>query len=75
MHDVTPIAKSSPIERFSAGEITRRELGNQLGEPITFGETLMLLHENNLPLPRYGRPFNPKGIEKLREVLRLTKRG
>ena len=75
MNDMTPIAKSSPIERFSAGEISRRELGSLLGEPISFGETLMMLHAQNLPLPRYGRPFNPKGIEKLREALRLTKRG
>ena len=69
MNDMTP------IKRFSAGEISRRELGNLLGAPISFGDTLMMLHAHNLPLPRYGRSFNPKGIELLREALRLQKHG
>ena len=69
MNDMTP------IKRFSAGQISRRELGNLLGAPISFGDTLMMLHEHNLPLPRYGRPFNPKGIELLREALRRQKHG
>ena len=73
MNDMTPI--KSPLERFSAGEITRRELGHFLGESISFGETLMLLHEHNLPLPRYGRPFNPEGIEALRKAWRQARRG
>lgn len=71
MNDVTPI--STPLQRFSAGEITRRELGHLLGEPISFGETLMMLHEHNLPLPRYGRPFNAEGIEALRKALRQAR--
>jgi hypothetical protein len=70
MNDMTPIQKSSPLERYSAGEITRRQLGELLGEPVSFGETLMMLHAHNLPLPRYGRPFNAKGIEALRLALR-----
>ena len=74
MNEMTPIQKS-PLERFSAGEITRRELGNLLGEEITFGETLMMLHEQNLPLPRYGRPFNPSGMEVFRKALRQARRG
>jgi hypothetical protein len=74
MNDMTPIQKSA-LERFSAGEITRRELEHSFGEPISFGETLMMLHEYNLPLPRYGRPFNPEGIKALRKVLRQVKRG
>ena len=69
MNDMTP------IKRFSAGQISRRELGNLLGAPISFGDTLMMLHAHNLPLPRYGRSFNPKGIELLREALRLQKHG
>ena len=67
------MTKISPIQRFSAGEISRRQLAHLLGAPVSFGEALMMLHAHNLPLPRYGRPFNPAGIEKLREVLRLVK--
>jgi hypothetical protein len=74
MTDMTP-GQKSPLERFSAGEITRRQLGHLLGEPITFGETLMLLHEHHLPLPRYGRPFNPNGIKALQAALQQAKRG
>ncbi len=74
MNDMTPIQKS-PLERFSAGEITRRQLGYLLDEPVSFGEMLMMLHKHDLPLPRYGRPFNPSGIEALREALRLARRG
>jgi hypothetical protein len=74
MNDMTPI-QQSPLERFSAGEITRRQLGHLLDEPISFGETLMKLHEHNLPLPRYGRPFNAKGIEALRMALRQARSG
>jgi hypothetical protein len=73
MNAVTSI--QSPLERYSAGEISRIELGNQLGEPISYGDMLMRLHEANLPLPRYGKPLNPEGIELLREALRVAKRG
>lgn len=73
MNDMTPIQKS-PLERFSAGEITRPEFGHLLDEPVSFGETLMLLHEYKLPMSRYGRPFNPKGIEALRAAFRATRR-
>jgi hypothetical protein len=73
MNDMTPI--KSPLERFSAGEISRRELGNLIGQPLSFGEMLMKLHEHSLPLPRYGRPFNPEGIEALRKALRQARRG
>ncbi len=75
MNNTTSIAEVSPIKRFSAGEILRREFENPLGAPLSFGDTLMMLHEHNLPLPRYGRSFNPKGIKLLREALRRQKHG
>ena len=56
----------TPIERFSAGEISRIELGRLLGEPISFGDTLMMLHAQGLPLPQYGRAFNPEGVDLIR---------
>ena len=74
MNDMTPIQKS-PLERFSAGEISRIELGKLLGEPISFGDMLMQLHEHHLPLPRYGRPFNPEGVELIRQLASLNING
>lgn len=57
----------TPLERFSAGEISRLELGNLLGAPISFGDMLLKLHEHGLPLPRYGKTFNPEGVELIRK--------
>ena len=65
MNDMTPIQKS-PLECYSAGEISRLDLGKLLGEPISFGDMLMLLHAEKLPLPRYGKTFNPEGVALLR---------
>jgi hypothetical protein len=65
MNDMTPVP--TPLQRFSAGEISRVELGKLLGAPVSFGDMLMMLHDQKLPLPRYGRPFNPQGIELIRQ--------
>lgn len=75
MTETSPIAPDAlaALKRFSAGEITRRELGLCLGEPVSFGDTLMLLYQHGLPVPRYGRPFNPKGMNALREALRKVR--
>lgn len=58
---------ATPLQRFSAGEISRRELGNLLGQPISFGDMLMQLHEHNLPLPQYGLTYNPTGVELIKK--------
>ena len=52
MNDMTPTTQGTPIERFSAGEISRRELGSLLGEPISFGDAFLMLADHRLPLPR-----------------------
>jgi hypothetical protein len=64
VNEMTPVL--TPLQRFSAGEISRVELGKLLGAPVSFGDMLMMLHDQKLPLPRYGRPFNPQGIELIR---------
>lgn len=69
-----PIVAAS-LTKFSAGEISRVELGRLLGEPISFGDTLAMLHEYNLPLPRYAKDYNPKGIEMVRQLAELAGRG
>ena len=73
MNDMTPV--KSPLERFSAGEISRVELGKLIGHPISFGDMLMQLHEHHLPLPRYGRSFNPEGVELIRQLAERNKDG
>jgi hypothetical protein len=73
MNDMTPIA--TPLQRFSAGEISRVEFGRLIQTDVSFGDVLMMLHDAQLPLPRYGRPFNPEGINLLREALCVAKRG
>lgn len=77
MNDMTHASntQSQALKRFSDGEISRIELGHLLGQPISFGDTLAMLHKQGLPLPRYGRPFNPEGITLLREALRVKKSG
>jgi hypothetical protein len=65
VNEMTPIP--TPLQRFSAGEISRVEMGKLLGAPVSFGDMLMMLHDQKLPLPRYGRPFNPQGIELIRQ--------
>lgn len=65
----------TPIARFSAGEISRPELGKLLGDPISFGDTLAMLHAHNLPLPRYRRAYNPAGNALLAQILKRRKNG
>ncbi len=71
MTEITSI--KTPLERFSSGEISRIELGRLIGDPVSFGDMLGMLHKAHLPLPRYGRPFNPEGIKLLREALCVKK--
>ena len=68
-------AAMTPIARFSAGEISRPELGKLLGEPISFGDTLAMLHAHNLPLPRYRRVYNPAANVLLAQILKRRKSG
>jgi hypothetical protein len=51
------------IGAYSRAEITRQEVGDRLGEPISFGELLMKLHEHRLPLPRFPSDRNSEGVQ------------
>jgi hypothetical protein len=54
---------------FSRGEITRQEVGDhRLGEPISFGELLMKLHEHRLPLPRFPSDRNSEGAQLIKRL-------
>ena len=56
------------LERYSRGEITRREIEDQLDRAVSFGTLLRLLGEHDLPLPRIaGDPDSP-GIRLIRDL-------
>jgi hypothetical protein len=74
MNDMTPIQKS-PLERFSAGEISRIDVARLTGEHLSFGKLLGQLHDARLPLPRYSRALNPAGMGLLREILDQNRNG
>lgn len=60
------------LEAYSRGEITRREIGDRLGEEISFGDLLIALHEHKLPLPRFPAHPNSPGVQLIK---RLAERG
>lgn len=63
------------LERYSAGEITRKELERALGRDTDFADALRLLHKHELKLPR--RRLYPQGpaVDVLRQQLRRAARG
>ncbi len=75
MNDMTSIDAAAALTRFSAGEISRVEMGRLIGRDVAFGDMLMMLHEAQLPLPRYGKPYNPDGIALLRHWAERNKNG
>jgi ABC-type transporter Mla MlaB component len=69
MNDMTPIQKSSPLERFSMGEISRATMERLYGKNISFGDALLLLHEAKLPLPRRPVRRDSGGVALLKELI------
>jgi hypothetical protein len=47
-----PEIKTTLLEAFSRGEITRKDIEEQTGEAVSFGMLLGQLHQHHLPLPR-----------------------
>ena len=56
------------LESYSRGEMTRREIAEQLGQPVSFGQLLGLLQENRLPLPRIAVDPDAPGVKLVREL-------
>jgi hypothetical protein len=46
------VIESTLLESYSRGEITRHEIQDRIGEPVSFGALLGQLHQHGLPLPR-----------------------
>jgi len=61
-------AQIEAVEAYSRGEISRREGGDRLGEPIAFGNLLMKLHEHRLPLPRFASDRNSPGVRLIKRL-------
>ena len=63
------------FERFSRGELDRRELARALDREVLFGDALLKLYEYGLPLPRIAPNLDAPGVQVLREVLRRQVHG
>jgi hypothetical protein len=64
--------KTTLLEAFSRGEITRKEIEEQTGEAVSFGALLGQLHEHHLPLPRVPTDPQSPGVQLIK---RLAERG
>ncbi len=59
------------LEAYSRGELTRNEIQDRIGRPLSFGQLLLHLHRQGLPLPRI--PGNPQS-EGVQLIKRLVER-
>lgn len=56
------------LRAYSKGQLTRRELAERIGEPLTFGQVLQELQETGLPLPRIPSDPRSAGVQVVREL-------
>ena len=65
---MTEIEERQIVEAYSCGEISRAELGRQMGQEIDFTDALLMLRRHHLPLPH--RPSDPqsRGVELIRQL-------
>ena len=62
------------LESYSRGEITRREIAEQTGEPVGFGALLAQLHEHRLPLPRVPSDPQSPGVRLVKQLAQKSPR-
>ncbi|MBV9735455.1 MAG: hypothetical protein JO209_06055 [Acidisphaera sp.] len=62
------------LESYSRGEVTRREIGERIGEPVGFGALLMQLHEQRLPLPRVPSDPQSPGVQLVKWLVQKANR-
>ena len=62
------------LEAYSRGEMTRREIEDQTGEAVSFGELLMQLHEHHLPLPRIPSDPQSPGVQLIKRLAERAQR-
>jgi hypothetical protein len=60
------------LEAYSRGEISRRDIGERLGEDVSFGDLFSALLDRDLPLPRFPAHRESQGVQLIK---RLAARG
>jgi len=58
----------SVLQEYSRAEISRAEVARRFGREIGFGDLLLKLRENGLPLPRYTSDPNSLGVRMIRDL-------
>ena len=62
------------LQAYSRGEITRREIIEKTGQPLSFGTLLMQLHEHKLPLPRIPSDPQSPGVQLIKQLVERAPR-
>jgi hypothetical protein len=62
-------ARIAILRAYSEARVTRADVAAVFGQPISFGELLMLLGEQDLPLPRFPTDPDSPGRVLLRRLL------
>jgi hypothetical protein len=57
------------LEAYSRGELTRHEIEDRIGVPLSFGELLLGLHRHGLPLPRIPSEPRSDGVRLIRQLV------
>lgn len=67
---MVPKLTREPLERCNRGDVTRRELSDEIDDYVGFGPLLALLGEHGLTLPRVPVDPNAPGILLIEELTR-----
>lgn len=57
------------LEAYSRGELTRHEIEERTGAPLSFGELLLGLHRQGLPLPRIQSDQQSDGVALIKRLV------
>jgi hypothetical protein len=66
--------KKAYLEAYSLGRMSRRDIQEKMGEPVSFGAVLSGLHAHGLPLPRYPVNRDSPGYKLVKELAEQSMR-
>ena len=69
------VDERSVFQAYSRAEISRAEVARRIGRDIGFGELLLNLRKQKLPLPRYPSDPNSPGVRLIRDLALRGRRG
>ena len=69
------VDERSVFQAYSRAEISRAEVARRIGRDIGFGELLLNLRKQKLPLPRYPSDPDSVGIRLIRDLALRAQRG